>query len=177
MVNIVNVKVSDGGTKEMQLSRGKAHTVKYVCKIHLNVCFHRDYLETEAVSVTYKQNKYETGNNFRNISKKGEGWIKKKRAASKKNYKFIWDRMTRFFVVPNVSKPICQRKGKNVFLELPQTQLIIKLWLFVLDYCDLTHQPQHVCTFITVILSVIKWGVCDNSSSFFPDSLLEGLQA
>lgn len=35
--------------------------------------------------------------------------------------------MTRFFVVPNVSKPICQRKGKNVFLELPQTQLIIKL--------------------------------------------------
>lgn len=54
MVNIVNVKVSDGGTKKMQLSRGEAHTVKYVCKIHLNVRSHRDYLETEAVSVTYK---------------------------------------------------------------------------------------------------------------------------
>lgn len=54
----------------MQLSRGEAHTVKYVCKIHLNVRFHRDYLETEAVSVTYKQNKYETGNNFKEYFQK-----------------------------------------------------------------------------------------------------------
>lgn len=81
MVNIVNVKVSDGGTKKMQLSRGEAHTVKYVCKIHLNVRFHRDYLETEAVSVTYKQNKYETGNNFKEYFQKRWRLNRKKKSS------------------------------------------------------------------------------------------------